>query len=151
TRAVTAGAGDLSGAAPFDVTFPNAAPRITFVTPSLAGKAVRKVPPGAIVKVAGAVKDPDGDLLHYNWGDGTAGFRPGRAPAIDWKLPPMPGIYALNVEVSDGKGGFARGHATVAAGVEGELFSGVVTDRQSGAPIPDASVSINGKVVSTGK
>jgi hypothetical protein len=151
SRDVSVNAAYLTGAAPVDLTFANAPPQIAFVVPTVGGKAVRKASPGDTVKVEVKVKDPNGDPLHYKWGDGSAGFVSTDSPIINWKLPAVAGYHGLNVEVSDGKGGFIRGHVVVAAGIKGEFFNGIVTDRQSHAPIAGAGVSINGKLVTTGK
>ena len=142
---------DVGGAAPFDLAFANSAPRIRTVLATLAGKPVRRASPGDVLKVVAKVEDADGNPVHFKWADGSPGFHSVDAPTIEWPLPKMPGYRLISVEVTDGKGGFARAQASVATGVEGQFFAGVVFDRTSHAPIAGAAISVNGTAATTGR
>jgi hypothetical protein len=51
-----------------------------------------------------AVSDPDGDELTYLW-SASDGSIVGEGPVVDWIAPDKYGIYAITVEVLDGRGG----------------------------------------------
>lgn len=87
--------------------------------------------------------DPNGDALHYQWSEASVD-----SPRIKWTLPGVPAVSTLFVEVTDGKGGFATSHVSVATGPTRALFTGRVADA-GGAPLPGVLVSVNGARAAT--
>ena len=130
-----------------DLGLDNRPPRARFVTASLAGDGVRRVPPGSTVSVTAAVADAD--PLSYRWvvsgSDGT--FVSRDADTVDWTVPDSIGIHRIYVLALDGRGGvdLARLDLSTESGV---LFSGTVTGTD-GAVVAGARVEVNGAVGTT--
>jgi hypothetical protein len=133
-----------------DLHVRNFRPEVRGFLPTLAGRPVRRVPPGAVVKVEAAVTDRDGDPLSFSWmaaersgvvtrqADGTA----------TWALPRGRGLQVLYLLASDRKGGIRQGRLTLNVGTGGVFFSGVVTGR-GGAVVPGAMVQVNDATIAT--
>lgn len=85
----------------------NEAPTITSFAPN-----ATRVAPGESCTIVCVADDPNGDALSYTWAS-TAGTISGEGNAISWMAPAAEGSYAINVTVSDGKGGTATASCTV--------------------------------------
>jgi hypothetical protein len=139
----------LSGGSPVNVGLANSGPRITSVTATLNGTMVTQAAPGSTLTVLVRAYDPDGDSLHYKWGDGTSSFPTQDSSTIQWTLPATPSANLLWVQVTDGKGGYARDYIYIPSGTWQPIFGGLVVDRTTGRPVGGALVTINGaRVVS---
>jgi hypothetical protein len=151
TQPVTLTSAHLAGAIPLDFSLPNSVPTISLVVATLGGTAVRTAAPGDTVVVTATAQDPDGDLLHYQWGDRVGGVVSVDSPTVNWTLQSAEAANILFVQVTDNRGGFALDSVTVTTSQAGALFAGRVseTDSFDGGPIADAAVSVNGEVVTT--
>jgi hypothetical protein len=145
TRERRIDAADLAGTTSVDLTIENHAPVIRSVFLSDGnGTPVRLPQPGQTLRATVAAVDADGDLLHYRWTDGTWTFNDVDAATVTWTLPDTPGRYYLNVEVRDGRGGFAVDQLTVGTGMSENRFRGVVRDAVKRTPLPKARLTVDG-------
>jgi len=133
-----------------DLPVRNFRPEVRGFLPTLDGRPVRRVPPGATVEVEAAVTDRDGDALQFSWmaaeGSGIATTRPDGSAT--WALPRERGLHSLYLLASDRKGGVRQGRLTLNVGTGGVFFSGTVTGRD-GAVTPGAMVKVNDATVTT--
>ena len=83
--------------------------------------------------------------MHFKWTDGGEGVKSVDAPQISWSLPEVEARSFLNVEVSDGKGGFALHQLTVGTSDTGARFMGTLAD-SSGTPMARAAVTVDGQL-----
>jgi len=77
----------------------NNPPIITSVTPGSA-----TVPPGGSTSVTCTATDPDGDPLTYGW-QASLGTITGTGSSVTWQAPATAGIYSIQCDVEDGRGG----------------------------------------------
>ncbi len=150
-RMVELAADDLFGETAFDLTIDNRPPVVNSVIASLGGAAVRTAAPGDTLEVTAAAVDPEGDTLHYQWGDGTGKFVTDDSPTVLWTLQDVQARNLLYVVVSDGKGGFANGQVTITTGPAVALLGGRVSEAGALPPIPvaGAAVSVGGQAAVT--
>ncbi|MGB8014037.1 MAG: carboxypeptidase-like regulatory domain-containing protein [Terriglobales bacterium] len=134
----------LSGGTPINVGLANSGPRVTSVVASLSGTMVQQATPGTALTVRVRAYDPDGDQLHYKWSDGSGSFPTQDSSTIQWTLPTTQQLNFLWVEVSDGKGGYARQHVSISTAPWSPVFGGTVVERATGRPVGGALVTING-------
>lgn len=131
-----------------DLTIANSAPHVEPLVPLQAGSGRRLhvAAPGETVALAVEAKDPDGDALHMRWllDPGAGLIDTNTGAQVKWSLPTSDGDYSLTVLVSDDKGGHVRRTVSVAVDRQGVLFSGRVVTT-TGAPVPQAEVTINGR------
>lgn len=142
SRNVTFSSADLSGGT-FDVTIANHAPRLGSLTPTIAGKFVRRADANATVKLTVKASDPDGDPLHYKWASDTPGFVSVDSPTLNWALPNATAVNVVSVQVTDGNGGYAFRTIRMQSGPNEILFTGTVRDRIAGAIISGAEISLS--------
>ena len=109
TQALTITRAQLDGSKSLDFTIANSRPVIRVLVPQDEhGHALRAFLPGQTIRVVAETVDRDtSDVLTYKWTDGTRGFKSVNARVIQWTLPSVEARSFLNVEVSDGKGGYA--------------------------------------------
>lgn len=86
-------------------------PVITSVTPGSA-----TVPPGGSTSVTCTATDPDGDPLTYGW-QSSLGTISGTGSSITWQAPMTQGIYSIQCDVEDGRGGNAHKSTNVEVAV----------------------------------
>jgi len=129
---------------PFDLTFTNHSPTAVSIIGKVGGVALRHASAGDLVAVTLSAQDSDGDPLHYLWSDGTRGLTSVDAPTIMWRVPSVDATAILFVEVSDGRGGFARTSLALTTTTAKPLFAGTAVSVATGAPLAGARVSING-------
>jgi hypothetical protein len=129
---------------PYDLTFPNHSPIAVSIIGKVAGVPVRRASAGDLVDVTLTAHDSDGDPLHYLWSDGTSGLVPVDAPTIAWQVPTIDATAIMFVEVSDGRGGFARTNLALSTTTANPLFSGTAVSASTGAPLAGARVNVNG-------
>jgi hypothetical protein len=133
-----------------DLFLHNFRPEVRGFLPTFAGRPVRRVPPGAMVKVEAAVTDRDRDPLSFRWmaaeGSGMATMQPDGTAM--WALPRQRGLHTLYLLASDRKGGIKQGRLTLNVGTDGVFFSGLVTG-PDGMPIAGAMVNINDATLAT--
>ena len=114
------------------------------VTPTIAGKFARRADAGATVKLTAQASDPDGDPLHYKWISNTPGFSSVDAPTLNWTMPPTGrALNTVSMQVTDGKGGYAFRTFNLQSGPNEIVFTGVVRDRNTGAVISGAEITLN--------
>jgi len=105
------------GSATRDISFTtqaapvNSPPSITSVTPGSA-----TVPPGGSTSVTCTATDPDGDPLTYGW-QASLGTISGTGSSITWQAPMTQGIYSIQCDVEDGRGGNAHKSTNVEVAV----------------------------------
>jgi hypothetical protein len=143
-RSVEVGAGQLSGALPVDFRIANSAPTITLLSASDASGPLRTGMPGETVTVTVQATDPESDALHYAWRDGNDLVDSIDAPTIAWPLLGVEAANTLNVQVTDGKGGFAERQLVVGTSPTGDRFIGTVVDGATGAVLPGVQVDVDG-------
>lgn len=146
TKSVKLERAQLEGEEAVEITVANSPPVIrALYVQDANGKPIRTFSPGQTIQVVAEVNDPDPDsTLSFKWTDGTPGFASVNANKISWTLPNVAGRNFLNVEVADGKGGFALDQLTVGTSPVGVRFLGTLTD-PSGTPMPNATMSVNGQ------
>jgi hypothetical protein len=139
----------LEGEEAVDITIANSPPVIRALYAQDAnGRPIRTFSPGQTIQVIAEVSDPDADsTLSFRWTDGTPGFTSVNANKISWTLPNAEARNFLNVEVADGKGGFALDQLTVGTSPTGARFLGTLTD-PSGKPMSNATMSVDGEPAS---
>jgi hypothetical protein len=133
-----------------NLVFSNSPPDITSLSATLNGNPVFRVAPATSVQVAAYATDPDGDALSFQW------FTPyGPVPLVtssnvSWTLPadPAGGFEYLFVRASDGKGGYADARLTLDV-ITNLQFSGTVVADDTGLPLTNATVNLNGVTVTT--
>lgn len=141
----------VTGTGPTQKNFllPNRRPAVAEVNALQAGKGVRHVAAGSIVRVEARASDPDGQALHYKWRAPHGGSCPATdAAAVDCTMPTTLGVQSIYVQVSDGAGQFAVGRVRVSVGPAVSLFTGkLITDGD--VPVPGAEVKVNGASVTS--
>jgi hypothetical protein len=143
TPAATVGSADA-----VSITLPNSRPFLFSIAAMLGGKGVREAAPSAELDVAAEVRDKDGDPLTFTWKPAPSS---GRIVSMAgnravWQLPKTAGRQTLYLLVSDKKGGYSTQSVTLNV-TDGDVsFSGKVVT-QSGVPIPNAAVTVNGRTV----
>jgi hypothetical protein len=85
----------------------NKNPVITSVTPGSA-----TVPPGGSTTVTCTATDPDGDPLTYSW-QASLGTISGTGNSVTWDAPMTEGVYSIQCDVEDGRGGNAHRNTNV--------------------------------------
>jgi hypothetical protein len=111
SQTVTLSEADLSTGKPVNVTLPSAVPKVTSISMTQDGKPVTSAAPGSTVVLTVHVED--GDPLHYSWTSNTTGLVAEDAPSVTMTLPNAPvGVFVF-LEVTNGKGGVARGSVAV--------------------------------------
>jgi hypothetical protein len=110
------GVGSLAPFSQLPLEIKNRGPHLISVVATLNGKSIRSAPVGSVVVVRVTATDPDGDVLHYQWTDGTKDFASSDSAVINWTLSSVSATNVLFIEVSDGKGGYASGKITVITG-----------------------------------
>jgi cytochrome c5 len=131
---------------PFDFQFNNTPPRLRLLTPTVAGKPVQIVAPGATVVIKAVTEDREKDSLEYRWllPDGTmAGPNP--TPELSFTAPGRIGRFGVDVLVSDNRGGYLRSSYALVVSNGDVPFSGLVVDT-GGAPIGGAQIDVNGRL-----
>jgi hypothetical protein len=143
-QSVTLTRAHLNGEKAMDVTVANSPPVIrALFAQDASGRPLRAFSPGQTVEVVAEVADPDpGDMLSFKWADGTESFQSVDARTISWTLPNVEARSFLNLEVSDGKGGFAVHQLTVGTSDTGARFLGTLRDPR-GKPMPNATATVD--------
>ncbi len=145
TQRVTVTADHLAAKEFLDVKMPNSPPILRVLVPKdSTGNVLRAFSAGQTIQVDAEVVDPDrGDALTFKWTDGNPGFRSVNSRTISWTLPNAAAQNFLNVEVSDGKGGYAIDQLAVGTSDTGARFIGTLAD-PNGKPLANAIVSVDG-------
>lgn len=144
TQPVTITPAHLEGSAAVDLTIANSPPVLRALSAQDEhGQPLRTFSPGQTIQVVAVVSDPDGDALHFKWTDGGRGVKSVDAPQISWTLPDVEARSFLNVEMSDGKGGFALHQFTAGTSDTGARFIGTLVD-PDGTPMAQATVTVDG-------
>ena len=137
----------LTGQQRVDLTFANSSPLInSIVGYNEAGRSILRAHAGHLIKLVAATADSGHYPLHYQWVPfgKFAGFVTKDTNVVSWQLPTAPGKYEMDLMVFDSLGGVAYKAYTITAG-EGEVnFSGNVSDIGTSAPIPNATIRVNG-------
>lgn len=136
---------------PTDVQLPNKAPEVISVTPRVGGVRVLTAAPGDTVTLVSGTRDLNGDPLQYEWTtmNGHGSVTPTVAGSANWKLPATAGRYSAYVQISDGRGGFARERIDFVTNKKEETFAGVVTEKGTNIPLKGATVVVNGKTTTS--
>jgi hypothetical protein len=129
-----------------DLFLPDTAPVIQSFVATTNGAPVQSVPPGTTVLATVTAK---GNNLNYEWFDLHGPLAYPNASNVLWSLPTNAvGFQYLWVRVSDAHGGYAvaRLDLTVSPFV---FFDGTVLGSDTGAPLSNAVVQLNGVVTNT--
>jgi hypothetical protein len=136
---------------PSDVQFANQPPEIISVVTRVGGALVQTASPGATITLVAGTRDLNGDPLKYEWitqnGNGTvtaAGLG-----SANWQLPNLAGRYSSYVQVSDGRGGFARQRVDFTTARTDTTFAGIAVEKGTGARLKGADVLVNGQTTTT--
>jgi hypothetical protein len=129
------------------VQLANKPPEIISVTPQMGGARVQTAAPGDTITLVADTRDLNGDPLQYEWaalaGNGTV-----NAVAVgsaNWKLPNLAGRYSAYLQVGDGRGGFAQRRIDFITARVDTIFSGLVVEKGTGAPVKGAEIVANGQ------
>ena len=152
TRAVDGSRVSVGNAvAPTDVQLANKSPEVISLTPKVGGIRVQTAAPGDTITIVAGTRDLNGDPLQYEWvamnGHGTV--TPAAAGSADWKLPNLAGRYSAYLQVSDGRGGFARQRIDFVTARTETTFAGIAVEKGSNIRIKDANVVVNGKTTTS--
>jgi hypothetical protein len=129
-----------------NLIIPNSPPRVRRIEATVAGQAVRLVPPGGTVTLHAVSEDPDGNALKFKWTDSSGVPLPGGSDTTTLTVPATASSTTVFVEASDGRGGFAYSLLPVTGSPpQDSLFAGRVVDADGGTPIVGANVTVNGK------
>jgi Bacterial Ig domain len=115
------------------------------------GALVQTAPPGATITLVASTRDLNGDPLQHEWitqsGNGSvAGAVAGFA---NWQLPNFAGRYSAYVQVSDGRGGFARQRIDFITARTDTTFAGIAVEKGTGTRLKGAAVMVNGQTTTT--
>jgi hypothetical protein len=133
-----------------DVAVPVSKPSILAFDFTKNGVGIRRADPGDTVTVTVLAKDPDGNPLHYAWADDSGrSLNLPDASTVQWPLLNADTLNTLHVQVSNGKGGVAWFTRAIQSGPNAIFFSGHVFNRQTSAGVPAATISLNGRTVTT--
>jgi Carboxypeptidase regulatory-like domain len=102
---------DLDTGKPVDVTLSGAAPKVTSIAMTQDGKPITSAVAGSTVTLT--VNAQDSGPLHYSWTSNIAGLAAKDAPVVTITLPKSPVGTVVFVEITNGKGGVARGSITI--------------------------------------
>jgi hypothetical protein len=134
-----------------DVQLANKPPEIISVTPKIGGALVRTAAPGDTISLVADTRDLNGDPLQHEWttlaGNGTV--TPAAVGSANWKLPNLVGRFSSYLQVGDGRGGFARQRIDFITARTDTIFSGLVVEKGTGAPVKGADVVANGQTTTT--
>lgn len=136
---------------PTDVRLPNKPPEVISVTPRVGGVRVLTAAPGDTVTIVSGTRDLNGDPLQFEWAtmNGHGSVAPAATGSANWTLPATAGRYSAYLQVSDGRGGFARERFDFVTAKKEETFAGVVVDKETNAPLGGATVVVNGKTTTS--
>ena len=128
----------------------NHPPTANLLEAAKAGVGVRRASPGDSLTITVPSADVDRDILHYHWVD-ESGRTPNfpDAATVNWSAPALTGPHTLRVLVSDGRGGYAIGRTILNVGPNEMRFNGTVVNRVTHAPVPAASVNLDGVTTNT--
>nr|MBA2526353.1 hypothetical protein [Pyrinomonadaceae bacterium] len=136
---------------PTDVKLTNQPPEIVSVIPQMGGARVQTAAPGDVIALVAGTRDINGDPLQHEWtmleGNGTV--TPTAVDSANWKLPNLSGRYSAYLQVSDGRGGFARQRIDFITARTDTTFSGLVVEKGTGAPVKGADVVADGQTTTT--
>lgn len=134
-----------------DVQLANMPPEIIFVVPQVGGTRVQTAAPGDTIALVAGTRDRNGDPLTHEWAalEGHGTITPAAGSSANWTLPNFVGRYTAYLQVSDGRGGFARQSIDFITARTHATFSGIVVEKASGARIKGADVVANGQAVTT--
>jgi hypothetical protein len=108
---IDVGAPGLEAVSPVNLTFPTSNPILTGidVKPETGSESLTAVTAGHTIALTAKANSPTGETLRYRWtpSDGSVGAED--TPTFTWRTPDVDGPVTVAVEVTDGKGGFARG------------------------------------------
>ena len=111
SQTITPSQTDLDRGASIDVVLPSAAPKVMSITMTQDSKPVTSVAPGSTVVLT--VNAQDGGPLHYSWTSNTPGLAAEDAPSVTVTLPNTPVAAVIFVEITNGRGGVARGSISI--------------------------------------
>ena len=136
---------------PTDVQLPNKPPEIISVTPRVGGVRVLTAAPGDTVTLVSGTRDLNSDPLQFQWAtlNGHGSVTPTSAGSAKWTLPATAGRYSAYVQISDGRGGFARERIDFVTAKTEETFAGVAFEKGTNLPIKGATVVVNGKTTTS--
>lgn len=136
---------------PTDMQLPNKSPEIVSVITQMGGALVQTAAPGDTITLVASTRDLDGDPLQHEWtamsGNGTV--TPAAVDSAKWKLPNLAGRYSAYLQVSDGRGGFARQRIDFITARTDTTFAGVAVEKGTGTPLKGADVVVNGQATTT--
>lgn len=136
---------------PTDIQLPNQPPEIVSVVPQVAGARVQTAAPGASITLVAGSRDLNGDPLQHEWTvlAGNGAVTAAAAGSANWTLPADSGRYAAYLQISDGRGGFARQRIDFITAQTHATFAGVAVVKGTGAPLDGADVVVNGQAATT--
>jgi hypothetical protein len=136
---------------PTDVQFANKSPEIVSVITQMGGALVQTAAPGDTINLVAGTRDLNGDPLQYEWTalDGNGTVAPAAAGSAKWNLPNLPGRYSAYLQVSDGRGGFARQRIDFITARTDTTFAGVAVEKGTGVRLKGADVVVNGQTTTT--
>ena len=136
---------------PTDVQLPNKPPEIISLIPQKGGKLAQTAAPGDTIAIVAATRDLNSDPLQHEWtalsGNGTV--TPAAAGSANWTLPNLTGRFSAYLQVSDGRGGFARQRIDFITARTDTTFAGVAVDKGTGTRLKAADVRVNGNTTTT--
>jgi hypothetical protein len=107
---------------------------------------------GSEIRIAANARDNDGDVVSFAWFvDPSAGqLSQTSGSSVKWRLPQVPGLYAITAVAYDKKGGYDKAVLSVPVGFKGIPFTGIVVE-QDGTPVDQAEIEIVGNpIIKTG-
>jgi hypothetical protein len=123
----------------------NRAPRLSAVAAFRAGAGITRAAAGEQISVEAIARDLDNDPIEYRWRtqDG-ASLAGGNNRQQVWTLSARPGLHSTYLMARDGKGGFTYKRFDINVGATDLVFSGMVVDEVTQAPVANARVTVNG-------
>lgn len=133
-----------------NLIIPNSPPQFFRIDATLANQFVRIAPTGSTISLHSVAQDPDGNPLKFKWVDAYGTALGAGSDTISYTLPNNPSSTDILVQANDGMGGFAYSLIPVTgAPPDAAIIAGTVVDADTGVPVGGASVTVNGKGVST--
>jgi hypothetical protein len=136
---------------PSDVQLANKSPEIISLIAQVGGARVQTANPGDTITIVASTRDLNSDPLQHEWivPDGHGTVTPAAAGSANWKLPNQAGRYSAYLQISDGRGGFARQRIDFITARTTTTFAGVAIEKGTTNRLKGADVVVNGQTTTT--